>query len=267
MKLHLFALAGSALLLSMAFGCDAKDQAASATASNPPSASADATPASSTAQAAKSEATPAAATPAEAPTATPSDPPTKPTKADLPKFKSSGLNKPPAEGEPVAVVSTNLGDIVLKFFPDKAPMHVANFIKLANAKFYDGTKFHRVIPGFMIQGGDPNTKPGGDKNGPPGTGGPGYSIDAEFNDIHHVKGILSMARSQDQNSAGSQFFIVVGDAGFLDNQYTAFGQVVKGQDVADKIVALPTGESQQDMPNAANEAIVKSIRIVKWPVK
>jgi peptidyl-prolyl cis-trans isomerase B (cyclophilin B) len=113
----------------------------------------------------------------------------------------------------------------------------------------------------MIQGGDPNTKTGA---GAPGTGGPGYTIKAEFNDIKHKRGILSMARSQDPNSAGSQFFIMHGDAPFLDNQYTAFGQVVSGMDAVDKIVSVPTnGDQVRDM----SQTVLKSVKIVKWPVK
>jgi peptidyl-prolyl cis-trans isomerase B (cyclophilin B) len=137
----------------------------------------------------------------------------------------------------VAVITTSLGKIEVEFFSDKAPGHVANFTKLAKSGFYDSTYFHRVIPGFMIQGGDPNTKDGNRAND--GMGGPGYTIDAEFNDVHHARGILSMARSQDPNSAGSQFFIMVDDAPYLDGQYTAFGKVIGGMDVVDKIVGAP----------------------------
>ncbi len=168
---------------------------------------------------------------------------------------------PPKPGEKVAVIDTNFGRIILKFFPKVAPNHVKNFEKLADKGFYDGCTFHRVIPGFMIQGGDPNTKPG--HSGPAGAGGPGYQINAEFNNTHHGRGILSMARSQDPNSAGSQFFITVGDAGFLDHQYTAFGQVVQGMDVADKIVNLPRDERDMPTPTAA---IMKKVRIRTWPV-
>lgn len=137
----------------------------------------------------------------------------------------------------IASEGKNLGVIRLKFFPDKAPGHVKNFIDLAKKGFYDGTKFHRVIPGFMIQGGDPNSKSENRSNH--GTGGPGYTIKAEFNDMPHKRGVLSMARTQDPNSAGSQFFIVVKDSPFLDRQYTAFGQVLAGMDVADQIVNAP----------------------------
>lgn len=134
-----------------------------------------------------------------------------------------------------AIMETTMGNIELEFFPDKAPKHVKNFIKLAQDDFYDGTRFHRVIPGFMIQGGDPNSK--SDDKSKHGTGGPGYSIDAEFNDTKHLRGILSMARSSDPDSAGSQFFIMTDNAPHLDGQYTAFGRVTKGMDVVDKIVA------------------------------
>lgn len=137
----------------------------------------------------------------------------------------------------VAVIETTLGTIEVGFFPDKAPGHVKNFKDLAEKGFYNGTAFHRVIPGFMIQGGDPNSK-SQDKSSH-GTGGPGYTIDAEFNDTPHNRGVLSMARSQDPNSAGSQFFIVVKDSHFLDGQYTVFGEVLDGMDVADEIVNSP----------------------------
>ncbi len=127
------------------------------------------------------------------------------------------------------------GEIVLKFYPDVAPNHAKNFCKLAGEKFYDGTTFHRVIPGFMIQGGDPNSKNSDRSNH--GMGGPGYHIKAEFNKSQHKRGVLSMARAQDPDSAGSQFFICVADALFLDGQYTAFGEVVSGLDLVDRVVA------------------------------
>jgi peptidyl-prolyl cis-trans isomerase B (cyclophilin B) len=149
---------------------------------------------------------------------------------------SSG--QPSADKGPKAMIKTKLGEIEIKLFPDKAPKHVENFIKLAKSGFYNGTIFHRVIPGFMIQGGDPNTK---DLNKKElyGMGGPGHSVKAEFNDVPHKRGIVSMARSNDPDSAGSQFFIVVEDSPFLDGKYTVFGQVVKGLGVADKIVNQP----------------------------
>ena len=129
-----------------------------------------------------------------------------------------------------------LGDIVLRFYQDVAPNHVTNFLKLARAKFYDGTTFHRVIPGFMIQGGDPNSK--SHERATHGMGGPGHRIQAEFNSQPHKRGVVSMARADDPNSAGSQFFICVADASFLDWKYTAFGQVVSGMEVVDKIVGV-----------------------------
>ena len=155
----------------------------------------------------------------------------------------------------VAELHTTAGDITFRFFPDKAPNHVRNFLDLAEKGFYNGTKFHRIIPGFMVQGGDPNTV-----SGPPeswGTGGSPNRLKAEFNDIPHKRGIVSMARSQDPNSASSQFFIVTSDSRFLDGQYTAFGQVTKGMDVADKIVNAPRGAN--DRPN--NPTAIKSITV------
>ena len=157
----------------------------------------------------------------------------------------------------VAVITTTEGELTLEFWPDVAPNHVANFKKLARSGFYDGTAFHRVIPGFMIQGGDPNTKDEANKASW-GMGGPGWSVKAEFNDKHHARGILSMARSNDPNSAGSQFFICHGDAGFLDHQYTVFGNLIKGFDVLDKIAATPT-----EAPNRPIKRInVISVKIV-----
>ena len=158
----------------------------------------------------------------------------------------------------IAVVETNLGTIKFELSDDKAPKHVANFEKLANSKFYDGTKFHRVIPGFMIQGGDPLSK-GADRS-KMGGGGPGWTVDAEFNDTSFDRGIVGMARSADPNSAGSQFFIMVGQKTDLNNQYTAFGKVTEGMEVADKIVALP--RDSKDNPNEGNPAIIKSVTIV-----
>ena len=128
------------------------------------------------------------------------------------------------------------GEIVLRFYPDVAPNHVKNFLDLAGKKLYDGTTFHRVIPGFMIQGGDPNSK--NPDRASHGMGGPGHRVKAEFNSKPHTRGVLSMARSNEPDSAGSQFFICVADAHFLDWQYTAFGEVVNGMDVADKIVSV-----------------------------
>ena len=154
----------------------------------------------------------------------------------------------------VAEIHTTAGEIDIRFFPEVAPNHVKNFIDLAKKGFYNGTKFHRVIPGFMIQGGDPNTK-SPDVN-TWGTGGSGTYLKAEFNAIPHKRGIVSMARAQDPNSASSQFFIVVKDSNFLDRQYTVFGQVTKGMDVADKIVTAPRGANDRPNSPIAIERIV-----------
>jgi len=168
-----------------------------------------------------------------------------PNTATMPK--AGDEEKPMSNYEnKVAELHTSSGEIDIRFFPDKAPNHVKNFIDLAEKGFYNGTKFHRVIPGFMIQGGDPNTVSGDPSTW--GTGGSGKYVKAEFNDVHHARGIVSMARSNDPNSASSQFFICVADAGFLDRQYTAFGEVTKGMDVADKIVAAP--RDANDRPNS-----------------
>ena len=154
---------------------------------------------------------------------------------------------------PKAVIKTKYGDMEIVFFPEKAPNHVHNFVKLAKSGYYNGTIFHRVIPGFMIQGGDPNTK---DPKKPEtyGMGGPSEKLKAEFNDTPHRRGIVSMARTNDPNSAGSQFFIVVKDSNFLDGQYTVFGEVVKGMDVADKIAGLP--RNARDLPSERVEITV-----------
>lgn len=168
----------------------------------------------------------------------------------------------PKAGDPVAILDTDKGRIVVKFFSNKAPNHVKNFIKLAEKGFYDGTKFHRTIPGFMIQGGDPNTKKS--DRSVWGQGGPGYTVKAEFNDIHHARGILSMARAQDPNSAGSQFFIMVADNSGLDGQYTVFGQVIEGMDVVDKIVNLPSDPNNNGM--AINPVTIKKVTVKKWPI-
>jgi peptidyl-prolyl cis-trans isomerase B (cyclophilin B) len=158
--------------------------------------------------------------------------------------------------ETTAVIETTLGNIELKFFPEVAPNHVNNFIELAKKGFYDGTIFHRVIPGFMIQGGDPNTK-GADRSSH-GMGGPGHSVKAEFNDKSHKRGILSMARSGHPDSAGSQFFICVADAPFLDKQYTVFGEVVSGMEVADKIVS-----QQRDNRDNPIDRIEMKVKIIE----
>jgi len=158
--------------------------------------------------------------------------------------------------ETSAVIETKFGNIEIRFFPEVAPNHVRNFIELAKKGFYDGTTFHRVIPGFMIQGGDPNSKnPDRSKHG---FGGPGYTLKAEFNEKPHKRGTLSMARSQDPDSAGSQFFICVADAPRLNGMYSVFGEVVSGMDLADKIVGQP--RDKRDNPN---ERIEMKIKIVQ----
>jgi peptidyl-prolyl cis-trans isomerase B (cyclophilin B) len=160
----------------------------------------------------------------------------------------------------VAIISTPKGEIVLEFWPKLAPLHVGNFKKLAKVGFYDGTTFHRVVPGFVIQGGDPNSKDTDRSND--GMGGPGYGVKAEFNPTLHEKGILSMARSSDPNSAGSQFFIVLARAPHLDNQYTVFGRVIKGLDVVDAIGAQkrdPSNPKDRESP----AVVMKSVKIVK----
>jgi cyclophilin family peptidyl-prolyl cis-trans isomerase len=159
----------------------------------------------------------------------------------------------------LALLDTAQGPITIEFFPQVAPNHVSNFEKLAESGFYNGTIFHRIVKGFVIQGGDPNTKNNTDK-ADWGTGDPGYRIDAEFSNIPHERGIVSMARSSDPNSAGSQFFIVLNDSRFLDNQYTVFGRVVNGMDAVDKIAALQT--VQNDQPQNPDDAKINSIKIV-----
>ena len=168
------------------------------------------------------------------------------------RYKNFSLEEVKKMSEQQAVIHTKLGDITLKFFPDVAPNHVNNFIELAKKGFYNGTIFHRVVPKFVIQGGDPNSKnPDRSKYG---TGGPGYTVKAEFSKKPHKRGTLSMARSAHPDSAGSQFFICVADAPFLDGKYTAFGEVVKGMEVADKIVSLP--RDGNDNPNDRIEMTV-----------
>jgi cyclophilin family peptidyl-prolyl cis-trans isomerase len=140
------------------------------------------------------------------------------------------------------IISSNLGDIKLEFYPEHAPKTVENFRELANRGFYDGLIFHRIVPNFVIQGGDPNTRELNNRTRW-GTGGPGWNIKAEFNKNKHSRGTLSMARSQDPDSAGSQFFIVLKDSNFLDGQYTVFGRVISGMDIVDKIASLKTDSS------------------------
>ncbi|HEY5912628.1 MAG TPA: peptidylprolyl isomerase [Verrucomicrobiae bacterium] len=157
----------------------------------------------------------------------------------------------------VAILTTNVGEMIVEFWPDVAPKTVENFKTLARKGFYDGTCFHRVIKGFMIQGGDPLTKDAA-QEARWGTGGPGYQIKAEFNDRHHDRGVLSMARSTDPDSAGSQFFICHGNPRFLDRQYTAFGKLIKGDEILEKIATTAT--HPQDRPNT--RMAIESIKIV-----
>ncbi len=179
------------------------------------------------------------------------------SQAFLDKSRSKTFNKQEIERMKLttAVLETKFGEITLKFFPEVAPKHVNSFIELASSGFYDGTTFHRVVPGFVIQGGDPNTK--SEDRSQHGTGGPGYTLEAEFSDIPHKRGTLSMARSANPDSAGSQFFICVAEAAFLDGQYTVFGEVTKGMKVADEIVAQPRDGS--DNPNERVEMKVKIV--------
>jgi peptidyl-prolyl cis-trans isomerase B (cyclophilin B) len=159
-------------------------------------------------------------------------------RADEPNTNTQ-INASMSNTNEVAVITTTEGTMVVEFWTDAAPNTIANFKKLANQGFYDGTCFHRVIKGFMIQGGDPLTKDAS-KEDVWGTGGPGYTVKAEFNDHSHVRGVISMARSNDPDSAGSQFFICDGNPTFLDHQYTTFGKLIKGDDVLTKIANAPT---------------------------
>jgi peptidyl-prolyl cis-trans isomerase B (cyclophilin B) len=168
----------------------------------------------------------------------------------------------PVNTKEVAVIKTAYGEMVVEFWPEVAPKTVENFKKLANQGFYNKTAFHRIVKGFMIQGGDPLTKDVANE-ARFGTGDPGYKIAAEFNEKPHQRGVLSMARSRDPNSAGSQFFICLGDASFLDRQYTAFGKVIKGDDVLGKLGDVPVGPSpggENSKPLSRQE--VESVSIV-----
>ncbi len=182
---------------------------------------------------------------------------------------SGQVSKTPKDGDEVAVIETDKGTIVVMFHPEKAPRHVENFKTLARRGFYDGTRFHRTIPNFMIQGGDPNSKDLTMANRW-GTGGneiegSEINVPAEFNDLKHEAGVLSMARSSDPDSASSQFFIMHKAATHLDGQYSAFGRVVKGQEVVDAIATMPSGSNGQVRPESA--VVLKSVKIVAWPVQ
>src|SRR6266853_2870184 len=162
----------------------------------------------------------------------------------------------------VAVIKTSEGDMVVQFWNDAAPKTIENFKKLARSGFYDGTIFHRIVKGFMIQGGDPNSKDPG-KESSYGQGGPGYKIKAEFNDHSHEHGVISMARSSDPDSAGSQFFICLGPVHRLDHQYTTFGKLIKGDDVLEKIGDTPvTKNSMGEMSKPTKRIVINKIDIV-----
>jgi peptidyl-prolyl cis-trans isomerase B (cyclophilin B) len=186
--------------------------------------------------------------------------PKQTTSAPVQQEQSGKLQKWPADypvtGDSVAVISVSIGgqaqgDVVCEFYPEKAPNHVRNFKWLADHNFYNGVKFHRVIKGFMIQGGDPTGT---------GAGGPGWNVNQEFNDVKHTPGILSMARTGDPNGAGSQFFIMHGTTPSLDNQYTVFGKVIKGLEIVNKIAESPVGGPQGSSP--VSDCVMTAVKIV-----
>jgi peptidyl-prolyl cis-trans isomerase B (cyclophilin B) len=171
-------------------------------------------------------------------------------------------NPPMNASNEVAVIKTSEGDMVVRFWNDAAPNTIENFKKLAGSGFYDGTIFHRIVKGFMIQGGDPNSKDPG-KESSYGAGGPGYKIKAEFNDRSHERGVISMARSSDPDSAGSQFFICLAPVATLDHQYTTFGKLIKGDDVLEKISDTPvTRNSTGENSKPTKRVVIESIKIV-----
>jgi peptidyl-prolyl cis-trans isomerase B (cyclophilin B) len=174
------------------------------------------------------------------------------------KQETTPMNSP----NEVAVIKTTEGDMVLQFWTDAAPNTIENFKKLARKGFYDGTIFHRIVKGFMIQGGDPNSKDPA-KESSYGQGGPGYNVNAEFNDHSHDRGVISMARSSDPNSAGSQFFICLAPVHRLDHQYTTFGKLIKGQDVLEKIGDIEVTKNSMGEPSKPTKRVViESIKIV-----
>jgi peptidyl-prolyl cis-trans isomerase B (cyclophilin B) len=183
-------------------------------------------------------------------------PPTETIQKEKPKMTAKKI-------EEVAIIKTSHGEIAVAFWADVAPKTVENFKKLAKDGFYNGTAFHRIVKGFMIQGGDPLSK---DENNPNvGTGNPGYKIKAEFNQKPHVRGVLSMARSNDPDSAGSQFFICLADASFLNGKYTAFGTLIKGDDVLEKLGNTPTTNSSSgEKSKPINRVGVESITIAPF---
>jgi peptidyl-prolyl cis-trans isomerase B (cyclophilin B) len=174
------------------------------------------------------------------------------------KQETTPMNSP----NEVAVIKTTEGDMVLQLWTDAAPNTIENFKKLARQGFYDGTIFHRIVKGFMIQGGDPNSKDPA-KESSYGQGGPGYNVNAEFNDHSHDRGVISMARSSDPNSAGSQFFICLAPVHRLDHQYTTFGKLIKGQDVLEKIGDIEVTKNSMGEPSKPTKRVViESIKIV-----
>lgn len=178
----------------------------------------------------------------------------------------------PVEGDDIAVIETTKGKITAMFFPQVAPNHVANFVKLSKEGFYNGTRFHRCIPGFMIQGGDPNSRKL-DASDLWGTGGPidvsgnRISVKAEFSQLKHLRGVLSMARSSDPNSAGSQFFIMHATAASLDGKYSAFGKVIDGIEIIDEIVKTGPADRQKNGSVPPKDAVeITKVTITKWPL-
>jgi peptidyl-prolyl cis-trans isomerase B (cyclophilin B) len=171
-------------------------------------------------------------------------------------------NKPMNTPNEVAIIKTSEGEMLVQFWTDAAPNTIENFKKLARQGFYDGTIFHRIVKEFMIQGGDPNSKDPAKENSY-GQGGPGYQIKAEFNDHHHDQGAISMARSSDPDSAGSQFFICLAPVHRLDHQYTTFGKLIKGEDVLEKIGNTPVERNAQGEPSKPTKRVViESVKIV-----
>lgn len=252
MNRWLFSIASLLVLGSVTlFGCSEPKDASASTGGTGSASTSEST--GSTTTGGTSEPTKEAETPKETP---PADKP---------------LAEKPSDGDDVAVLDTTMGKIVIMFYPSKAPLHVENFMNLAKSGFYDGTRFHRCIPGFMIQGGDPLSK---DKStaarwgsgGNMGKDGKEINVRAEFNDIHHAPGIVSMARSTNPDSASSQFFIMVDDNSSLDHNYSAFGKVVSGLDIAQKIVTTgDAGDNGRVDPEKA--VVLKSVKISKWPLK
>jgi len=178
--------------------------------------------------------------------------------ADEKKEEKIPMNSP----NEVAVIKTSEGDMVVQFWTDAAPNTVENFKKLARQGFYDGTTFHRIVKGFMIQGGDPNSKDPAKENSY-GQGGPGYNVKAEFNDHSHERGVISMARGPDPDSAGSQFFICLAPVHRLDHKYTTFGKLIKGQDVLEKVGDIEvTRNSMGEQSKPTKRVMIESIKIV-----